>query len=43
MADELKSFKKDWQRWSAREKMIAITLLIALIALLGSPVGAGLL
>jgi len=43
MTDELKSFKKDWQRWSAKEKLIAVTMLIALVALLGGPVGAGLL
>jgi len=43
MTDELKSFKKDWQRWSATEKMIAVTLLIVVTALLGAPVTAGLL
>ncbi|MGF7177743.1 hypothetical protein [Azospirillum doebereinerae] len=43
MTNELKSFKKDWQRWSAAEKMIALTALVALAALLGAPVTAGLL
>ncbi len=42
MTNDLKSFKRDWQRWSAKEKMIAVTALVALAALLG-PLGAGLL
>ncbi|CAO3431064.1 hypothetical protein [Azospirillum doebereinerae] len=43
MTNELKSFKKDWQRWSSAEKMIALTALVVLAALLGAPVTAGLL
>ncbi|MBP2229312.1 hypothetical protein [Azospirillum agricola] len=44
MADELKSFKKDWQRWSATEKMIAVTVLILVAAtLVGAPITVGLL
>jgi len=43
MTNELKSFKKHWQRWSAAEKMAALTALAVLTALLGAPVTAGLL
>ena len=43
MTDELKSFKKDWERWSGAEKLTAVTLLILLTALLGGPVTLGLL
>lgn len=38
MARELKSFKKDWQRWSAAEKLIAVTLLVVATVILGGPV-----
>ncbi|WP_257792283.1 hypothetical protein [Azospirillum humicireducens] len=41
MADELKSFRKDWKRWSSAERLVAVTILV-LIALLGAPVAAGL-
>ncbi|MCP1608841.1 hypothetical protein J2848_000477 [Azospirillum lipoferum] len=41
MADELKSFRKDWKRWSTTERLIAVTVLV-LIALLGAPAAAGL-
>lgn len=38
MARELKSFKKDWQRWSMAEKLIAVALLVAATVVLGGPV-----
>ena len=41
MADELKSFRRDWKRWSTAERLIAVTLLV-LAALLGAPAAAGL-
>lgn len=41
MADELKSFRRDWKRWSPAERLIAVTVL-ALMALLGAPAAAGL-
>lgn len=41
MADELKSFRKDWKRWSTAERLIAVTLLV-LAALLGAPAAASL-
>ncbi|WP_281280305.1 hypothetical protein [Azospirillum ramasamyi] len=41
MADELKSFRKDWKRWSPAERLAAVTVLI-LIALLGAPAAAAL-
>lgn len=40
MADQLKSFRKDWQRWSAAEKLTAVSLLVTLAALLGAPLAA---
>ncbi len=43
MTGELKSFKKDWQRWSALEKLAAVTMLVVVTALLSAPVTAGLL
>lgn len=43
MTNELKSFKRDWQRWSAAEKMVAVTVLAVLAALLGAPVTTVLL
>ncbi|WP_281262029.1 hypothetical protein [Azospirillum thermophilum] len=43
MTNELKSFKKDWQRWSPAERLAAVTLLIVLAVVLGGPVTIGLL
>lgn len=43
MTDDLKSFKKDWQRWSSGEKLVAVTLLLLVTAVLGGPVTFGLL
>ncbi|WP_281378751.1 hypothetical protein [Azospirillum oleiclasticum] len=37
MADQLKSFRKDWQRWTAVERVGAVVLLVAAAALLGGP------
>ncbi|WP_282183904.1 hypothetical protein [Azospirillum sp. TSO35-2] len=37
MADELKSFKRDWQRWSSAEKLTAVSALIVIATLLGVP------
>lgn len=39
MSNDLKSFKKDWQRWSRVERLVAITLLVVVTAALGSPLG----
>ena len=38
MAQDLKSFKKDWQRWSPAEKLTAIALLVVATVVLGGPV-----
>ncbi|CAO3420871.1 MULTISPECIES: hypothetical protein [Azospirillum] len=38
MAQDLKSFKKDWQRWSAAEKLTAVAILIVAAVALGGPV-----
>ncbi len=38
MAQDLKSFKKDWQRWSAAEKLVAVALLVVATLALGGPV-----
>ncbi len=38
MAQDLKSFKKDWQRWSPAEKLVAIALLVVATVVLGGPV-----
>lgn len=38
MARELKSFKKDWQRWTISEKLIAVALLVVATIVLGGPV-----
>lgn len=43
MTDELKSFKKDWQRWSPAEKLVAVTVLIVITAVIGGPVTIGLM
>lgn len=40
MAQQLKSFKKDWQRWSPAEKLVAIALLVVATVVLGGPVTA---
>lgn len=41
MAQDLKSFKRDWQRWSRVERMSALALLAA--TALGGPLTLGLL
>ncbi|WP_256373230.1 hypothetical protein [Azospirillum sp. B510] len=41
MADELKSFRRDWKRWSQTERLVAVSVLL-LIVLLGAPAAAGL-
>lgn len=43
MANDLKSFKKDWQRWSAAERLIAIAVLLGVTVLLGGPLTLGIL
>ncbi|WP_298364639.1 hypothetical protein [Azospirillum sp.] len=40
---ELKSFRKDWDRWSVAEKLCAVTLLVLVAALIGAPVTVALL
>ncbi|MBP2293467.1 MULTISPECIES: hypothetical protein [Azospirillum] len=40
MAQDLKSFKKDWQRWSPAEKLVAVALLVVATVVLGGPVTA---
>jgi hypothetical protein len=40
---ELKSFRKDWSRWSVAEKLCAVTFLILVAALIGAPVTVALL
>ncbi|MBP2303019.1 hypothetical protein [Azospirillum picis] len=42
MADQLKSFRKDWQRWSSTEKLVAVTVILAIAALLGAPAAANM-
>ncbi|HYD71102.1 hypothetical protein [Azospirillum sp.] len=43
MAHELKSFRRDWQRWSPVERLAAIVLLVTATVILGGPVTLGLL
>lgn len=43
MTDDLKSFKKDWQRWSSAEKLVAVTVVLVITAILGGPATLGLL
>jgi hypothetical protein len=37
MTQQLKSFKRDWQRWSGPERASALALLVAVAAVLGGP------
>ncbi|HYG91035.1 MAG TPA: hypothetical protein VD978_32805 [Azospirillum sp.] len=44
MGDDLKSFKKDWQRWSRVERLSAIVLLFGATAtILGGSLTFGML
>lgn len=43
MSNDLKSFKKDWQRWSRVERLTAVALLVGATALLGGPLTFGIL
>lgn len=43
MAEELKSFRKDWQRWSGVERATIIVILVLVVALVGAPVTISLL
>lgn len=43
MSEDLKSFKKDWQRWTRVERLTAIVLLIGATAALGGPLTMGVL
>ncbi|WP_282189089.1 hypothetical protein [Azospirillum sp. SYSU D00513] len=42
MAQELKSFRKDWQRWSRTERAMAVALAVLVAAILGGPISQGL-
>ncbi|WP_372398711.1 hypothetical protein ABMY26_18855 [Azospirillum sp. HJ39] len=42
MADELKSFRKDWKRWSPVERLTAVTILLVIAMLLAARAAAGL-
>lgn len=37
VADQLKSFRKDWQRWSLAERAVAVALVVAATLLLSGP------
>lgn len=37
MAQQLKSFKRDWKRWTSSERAAAIALLLAIAAAIGGP------
>lgn len=43
MTDQIKSFKKDWKRWSSAERASAVALFLASIAALGGPITMTLL
>lgn len=43
MADQLKSFRKDWQRWSLPERAMAVVMLVAATLLLSGPITLALL
>ena len=43
MSNDLKSFKKDWQRWTRVERLTAIALLVGATAALGGPLTLGIL
>ena len=43
MSNDLKSFKKDWQRWTRVERLTAIALLAGVTAVLGGPLTMGIL
>lgn len=43
MSNDLKSFKKDWQRWSAVERLTVIVLLLGATIALGGPLTLGIL
>ncbi len=43
MSKDLKSFKKDWQRWTRVERLTAIALLVAATVVLGGPLTLGIL
>lgn len=42
MERELRSFRKDWQRWSLSERAFAVALAAAAALLLGAPVTYGM-
>ena len=42
MAQGLKSFKKDWQRWSPAERATAIALAVVAAVILGGPFTLGI-
>ncbi|MCW2248842.1 hypothetical protein M2352_004502 [Azospirillum fermentarium] len=37
MSRDLKSFKGDWRRWSAGERVFAVALLVGAVMTAGSP------
>ena len=40
MARQIESFKKDWQRWSRKERYVALTLGGIVLLLLGGPLSS---
>lgn len=43
MTQHLKSFRKDWERWSPAERAFAVVMAVTALVLLTAPVTAGLM